>query len=80
MKKTHDIENMSVAELKASKNAIIAELQASPAELAARYVQARLDAKMRDEKLAQQGKYITQLEQTLAALEEKYAETIKPRG
>ena len=57
-----EIENLSHAELKAQREAIIeAAGGAEKAELASRYVQARTDAKLRDEKLAEQGKTIDAL-------------------
>lgn len=62
----HDIENLSVEELKGRKAELIAEAaKAPPAELAARYVQARLDAKARDATLAEQGRTIATLNATL---------------
>lgn len=65
-----DIENLTFAELKASGKKIIDELGGN--ELAARYVQARTDAKQRDEKLAEQGVTITNLN---ALLEKERAAT-----
>lgn len=57
------IENMSASELKDQREALVALAAGQPAaDLAARYVQARLDARMRDEKLAEQGKTITILQ------------------
>ena len=58
----HKIENMTFSELK-KKQAELAESLAGelPQELATRYLQARTDAKQRDEKLAEQGKTITSL-------------------
>lgn len=71
--KIQDVENLSATELKEQRTAIIESLEADATELKARYVQARLDAKQRDEKLAEQGKTITllqeSLESTKAALE-----------
>lgn len=59
----HDIENMPATELKARREELItAGLDFAPADLSERYVQARLDAKLRDELLAEQGKTITGLE------------------
>ena len=60
-----DIENLTFAELKASGKKIVDELGGN--ELAARYVQARTDAKQRDEKLAEQGQTIANLNAALAA-------------
>lgn len=62
-----DIENMKAADLKAHKQqAIEAAKGADHADLAGRYVQARLDAVTRDEKLAEQGVTITSLNQAMA--------------
>ena len=60
-----DIENLTFAELKASGKSIVLELGGN--ELAARYVQARTDARQRDEKLAEQGQTIANLNAALAA-------------
>lgn len=64
-----DVENLSAAELKADRNKIAdllgAELTAD--SLAGRYVQARYDAKARDEKLAEQGVMITVMQDGMAA-------------
>lgn len=58
-----EIENLSAAELKSRKDELVAAAsQADPAELAVRYVQARTDASLRDEKLSEQGKTITTLQ------------------
>lgn len=60
--KIHDIENLSAAELKSRRHELKAGLaSASHDELAGRYLQARTDASMRDEKLAEQGRTITTL-------------------
>ena len=64
--KIQDIENMTAADLKAKRTELVKALGdagsgVSVPELAARYVQARMDAKMRDEKLAEQGLTITNL-------------------
>lgn len=69
---TIDIENMSAADLKAKRAELVEAIKGSP-DLAVRYVQARLDAKTRDEKLAEQGATITALQQGLAAATEKTA-------
>ena len=63
--KIHDIENMPAVELKSRRDELIEAVKEDPA-LAARYVQARTDAKMRDEKLLDQGRFITDLENQLA--------------
>lgn len=59
---TTHVENLSVADLKSQRTEIADALAANNdverKELAARYVQARLDAKLRDEKLAEQAKTI----------------------
>lgn len=58
----HEIENLSFSELKARRDELVAEAaKVEPEVLAARYVQARTDAAMRDEKLAEQGKTIGNL-------------------
>ncbi len=60
---THTIENLSHAELKANRADLIAQAkEADQHELASRYVQARTDAKHRDEKLAEQGRSIEALQ------------------
>lgn len=76
--KLHDIENLPFAELKARrvelvKVAIVTEVD----ELAARYVQARTDAKGRDEKLAEQAKTLAALQEGLEAVKEREALTTK---
>jgi hypothetical protein len=65
----HEVENLPAAELKTRKAELIEALGGG--ELAQRYVQARTDAKMRDEKLAEQGGMIAALTNGNAALEEK---------
>lgn len=68
------IENLSFAEIKDRREELVKEAANTPAsELAARYVQARQDAKQRDEKLAEQGRTIDALTQGLAATTEKAA-------
>jgi len=65
---TAEIENMGVAELKQRRLELVASMKEVPAEeLATRYVQARTDAKMRDEKMAEQGKTIAELHSALDA-------------
>lgn len=69
---TADIENLSASELKQRRVELTKEMsEVAPDALASRYVQARLDAKMRDEKLAEQGTTITLLQ---SSLEEKNAQ------
>lgn len=70
----HQIENMSFAELKEHKEALLAELKANPPgeALAARYLQARTDAKMRDEKLAEQGQKILEIRDELRKTSEAF--------
>lgn len=62
----HEVENMTVAELKAQKGEVLTAV-AGHAELASRYFQARLDAKIRDEKLAEQAVTLDALQTGLAA-------------
>lgn len=57
----HEIENLSAEDLKARRAEILESLKQHTAEeLAGRYLQARTDAKLRDEKLALQGEEIKQ--------------------
>lgn len=74
-----NIENMPAAELKANRESLVAESAKEPVEqLAARYVQARTDAALRDEKLSEQGRTITLLQESLteakALLQKREAE------
>lgn len=63
-----EIENMSYADLKAQRADLIAKVESAPVkELATRYVQARTDAAGRDEKLSEQGRTITILQEALEA-------------
>lgn len=58
----HEIENLSFAELKQRRDDLIESLKSQPpGVLAARYLQARTDAKQRDEKLSEQGTTINNL-------------------
>lgn len=67
-----DIENMKAADLKTNKaQAVEAAKSADLADLAARYVQARLDAATRDGKLAEQGVTITSLNTAIASERER---------
>ena len=69
-----EIENMTFAELKARQSELIGAMKDTlPTELAARYVQARLDAKQRDEKLSEQGRTITNLNAALQTRAEQLA-------
>lgn len=75
-----EIENFKAEELKARKAELIEAAtkagkgEFSVADLAARYVQARTDAAMRDAKLHDQGTTITHLNTMLADLQAKLAE------
>lgn len=61
-----EIENLTAAELKSRKAELIEQAKkAKVDELAARYVQARTDATIRDEKLHEQGVTITSLNEAL---------------
>jgi len=61
-----DVENMTSEQIKAQrKEAITAAREAG--DVAERYVQARLDATLRDEKLAEQGQTIKLLQQSISA-------------
>ena len=80
--KIHEVENMSADELKAGQAEIVKALDGN-AELAVRYVQARLDAKIRDVKLAEQAKTLEALQTGLGAAEKQAvaaeAETVAVR-
>ena len=78
-----EIENLSFADLKAKRDELVEAAAGVPADkqpeqylhnLAARYVQARTDAKMRDEKLGEQAATIKALQDGMGALQTK-AET-----
>lgn len=71
--KISEIEGLSFAELKARRADILAGLDETPEVLAKRYLQARTDAAMRDEKLAEQGVKIKSLSEDLAAAEKQKA-------
>lgn len=67
-----DIENLSVAELKSGREEILTVVGAMTiSDVGPRYYQSRLDAKLRDEKLAEQGRTITLLEQGMNAAKEQ---------
>ena len=68
-----DVENMDAATLKSKKAEAIEAVKDAP-ELAPRYVQARLDATMRDVKLAEQGRTITALQDAAEASKKFQAE------
>ena len=71
-----DVENLSAADLKTRKKELLAAIKAdAPAELADRYIQARTDAKVRDEAMAKQGKTIDSLQEGYAALTAQSKET-----
>lgn len=66
--KLAQIENMGYAELKANAADLIAAAAKEPVEdLASRYVQARTDAKLRDERMAEMGAEIAALTTQLNA-------------
>lgn len=68
----HKIENLSFEELKTRKAELLETLKAaSGGDLAVRYLQARTDAKQRDEKLAEQGKTIAHLDELLATVKQQ---------
>jgi len=70
----HNIENMSAADLKAQRPELVAAAEAADKkELAGRYVQARTDASLRDEKLAEQGETIKGLQLGLRSVEQQNA-------
>lgn len=67
-----EIENLTAAELKSRRAELEQAAAAAPvADLAHRYVQARHDAAMRDEKMSEQGRTITALQQALDDLKAK---------
>ena len=77
-----EIENLSFADLKAKRDELVEAAAGVPADkqpeqylhnLAARYVQARTDAKMRDEKLGDQAATIKALQDGMGALQTKAA-------
>lgn len=71
-----DVENMDADAIKADKAKLAEAVKDDPA-LAVRYVQARLDAKVRDRKLKEQGKTITALQDGTAALKREIADLTK---
>ena len=68
-----EIENLSAEEMKA-RRAEIVEVARAAADVAERYVSARIDAKMRDEKLAEQGKTIALLQESAEEAKGKLAQ------
>lgn len=83
-----DIENLSGTELKNQREAILTAIESlDTGECRKRYLQARIDAKIRDEKLAEQGRTIALLQQTAESLpavqsllEQEKRETERLRG
>lgn len=76
-----DIENLSAGELKKRRDDLVAEAaKANVEELASRYVQARFDATMRDDKLAEQGVTINTLNDALAAAKQCYIDSQNALG
>lgn len=69
-----EIENLTFEELKSRRAELVAEAAKAPAkDVAERFVDARTDAKLRDQTQAKQGVTITALEQGAAAMTEKIA-------
>jgi hypothetical protein len=69
---TTEVENLTFDEFEKRRDELVAAMKEVPAaELAARYVQARTDAKCRDEKMGEQGKTITELQESLAHARER---------
>lgn len=64
--KTIEVENMQAAELKERQGELAKAIDGEP-DLPERYIQARLDAKIRDEKLAEQARTLEALETGLEA-------------
>ena len=75
--KLEDIEAMTVEELKSQKDELSTfAATCEPKQLAARYIKARLDAAIRDEKLSEQGVTITNLNESLQAAKGKEAKLV----
>ena len=70
--KISDIENMGAAEIKEARADIAEALKDAP-DLIPRYIATLIDAKTRDEKLAEQGRTITMLQEAAGASKEKVA-------
>lgn len=76
-----DIENLPAAELKKRRDELVAEAaKADTKELASRYVQARCDAAMRDDKLREQGVTINTLNDALATAKQCYIDSQNALG
>ena len=70
----HEIENLSHEELKAQKADLLEKLKAmSPDDLAPRYLQARTDAKQRDERMAEQAETLGALKTGLNSAKSQVA-------
>ncbi len=66
----HEIENLSYEELKSRREELSFEAaQASPDDLGERFVSARIDAKLRDTKLAQQAETLAALQAGMGAMQ-----------
>ena len=77
--KLSEIENLPADELKRRRDELRqVAAKAAPADLAARYVQARTDATARDAKLAEQGETITNLNAALSAAQQEAADARAP--
>jgi polyhydroxyalkanoate synthesis regulator phasin len=66
-----DIDNLPIDELKQRRHDLARDLveHVDKEELADRYIRTLIDAKTRDRKMSEQGKYITQLEVRVGELE-----------
>lgn len=69
---TVEVENMSADELNAQKKLLPDSVREEP-ELAERYIQARLDAKQRDQRMSEMGVEITAKDARIAQLEDQVA-------
>lgn len=70
--KIHEVENMGVEELSSKTDEIALQLVGTDSDvLALRYVQARLDAKIRDVKLAEQAETLKALQEGIEAIKER---------
>jgi hypothetical protein len=69
-----EVENMTAAEIKARRKELVEAINAEKQEeFARRYVDRVLDAKVRDEKLSEQGKQIAALQSRVEDLEKQLA-------
>ncbi len=68
----HEIQNLSFAELKERRDELVK--LAGGNDVAARYIQALTDAKMRDEKLAEQGVTIKTLQDGMGLAQQRVAD------